>query len=132
MARTPGSKDGACERLDVQRQTKVWASFIGMFPFVGETSMALDMRVRPILKSVSVERTCPAGTLSVKGTLAFYSPQGVEIATRSLGTYGDLKMKMTDGLRDAGLAFMEVYMKEVENALNKEADEAQSLGDAPK
>ncbi len=87
----------------------------------------MEFTVKPMLVNLKLARECPSGAVGVTGELAFYTDRGVELAKRTVGGYGGLKVEMTDGLRDAGLKFMELYLGMVREALAKEEREKIAL-----
>ena len=82
--------------------------------------MAMEMRMRPVVSTVTLTRECPSGALKITGVVGFYTPGGMRVAQTGINGYQGMEVKITDAVAESGREFLAKLLAEVEAAFRKE------------
>ena len=83
----------------------------------------MQITMRPQVQNLSLSRECPSGKIKISGTLGFYSPGGMSVASKSIGGYDGLKVEFSDATLKMAQEFMLSLLKDVEGVFEEQFKE---------
>jgi len=83
----------------------------------------MQIVLKPQVKSLIIERQCPSGKIVIRGTVSYYSPGGMELATKELGGYGGLDIEFSDDTLSKAKLFVDAVLGDVEGVITQSLKE---------
>jgi len=87
--------------------------------------MALELRLRPHVEFIKLERSCPDGSLKIQAQVSLRTVGGLKVAEHSVDQgYGndDLKVEWTAETIESGRTFLQQALVDIEAGLRKKVN----------